>query len=248
MYVSVARRVDDIARRRESAPPRRAGVLVYAKDPVSRAGVTSQLARWPWHRHPGSEARTSGRGRRRRRRSESTTRCCGSSAPSGEGSQAQVVLVVTDIDRPRRHRGRRGRGHRTACGAARANGEQLASVVGKARRGEQALPATRRGRARVRHQGGRRRARALMGRPTGCPPVTSRSCASWPKGATPRRSPSVWPTRSQPSRTSSSASSISSRCATVPTPSPSPCGRGSSEGRPPAIPDGDRESVEQVVN
>ncbi|HEY2301891.1 MAG TPA: LuxR C-terminal-related transcriptional regulator [Acidimicrobiales bacterium] len=116
------------------------GVLVYAKDPVSRAGVTSQLAQWrgidildPRQGHLAEVAVVvSERVDPEVLRVIRTIR---------RGSRARVVLVVTDIDRP----AATAAAEAGATGLLRrstANGEQLASVVGKAHRGEPVLAAT----------------------------------------------------------------------------------------------------------
>jgi DNA-binding NarL/FixJ family response regulator len=114
--------------------PLSVGVLVYAKDPVSRAGVTSQLAGWrgidildPTQGHLAEVAVVVAEAV-----DEEVLRVI---RTIRKGSQAQVVLVVTDLD------------NASAATAAEAgavgilprrlaNGEQLASVVTKARRGE----------------------------------------------------------------------------------------------------------------
>jgi DNA-binding NarL/FixJ family response regulator len=113
--------------------PLAVGVLVYAKDPVSRAGVTSQLAGWrgidildPRQGHMAEVAVVVAEAV-----DEEVLRVI---RTIRKGSQAQVVLVVTDLD---------SAGGATAAEAGAvgilarraANGEQLASVVNKARRG-----------------------------------------------------------------------------------------------------------------
>ncbi len=90
------------------------GVLVYAKDPVSRAGVTSQLAQWrgidildPRQGHLAEVAVVVAE-----RVDHEVLRVI---RTIRRGSRARVVLVVTDVDRARGHRGRRGRGHRAVA-------------------------------------------------------------------------------------------------------------------------------------
>jgi DNA-binding NarL/FixJ family response regulator len=114
------------------------GVLVYAKDPVSRAGVTSQLAGWrdidlldPRQGHLAEVAVVVAE-----TIDEEVLRVI---RTIRRGSQAQVVLVVTDVD----ERAASAAAEAGAIGLLRrraANGDQLASVIGKARQGVLAMP------------------------------------------------------------------------------------------------------------
>jgi DNA-binding NarL/FixJ family response regulator len=115
------------------------GVLVYAKDPVSRAGVTSQLAGWPAidlldprQGHLAEVAVVVAE-----TVDEEVLRVI---RTIRRGSQAQVVLVVTDVE----ERATSSAAEAGAIGLLRrsaANGEQLASMVGKARQGVLVMPA-----------------------------------------------------------------------------------------------------------
>jgi DNA-binding NarL/FixJ family response regulator len=114
------------------------GVLVYAKDPISRAGVSSQLAGFrnvdildPRQGHLAEVAVVVAEAI-----DEEVLRVI---RTIRRGSGAQVVLVVTAVD---------GASVAVAAeagaigilGRGGANGERLASVIGKARNGEQVLP------------------------------------------------------------------------------------------------------------
>jgi len=109
------------------------GVLVYAKDPVSRAGVTSQLAGWsaidvldPRQGHLAEVAVVVAE-----TVDEEVLRVI---RTIRRGSRAQVVLVVTDVE----EQAASSAAEAGAIGLLRrsaANGEQLASMVGKARQG-----------------------------------------------------------------------------------------------------------------
>jgi DNA-binding NarL/FixJ family response regulator len=123
-----------VSSRQIGVSPLSVGVLVYAKDPVSRAGVTSQLAGWrgidildPRQGHLAEVAVVVAEAV-----DDEVLRVI---RTIRKGSQAQVVLVVTDLDRA-------GAATATEAGAVGivprrlASGEQLASVVAKARRGE----------------------------------------------------------------------------------------------------------------
>jgi DNA-binding NarL/FixJ family response regulator len=114
------------------------GVLVYAKDPISRAGVSSQLAGFrdvdildPRQGHLAEVAVVVAEAI-----DEEVLRVI---RTIRRGSRAQVVLVVTAID---------GASVAVAAeagaigilGRSAANGEHLATVIGKARQGEQVLP------------------------------------------------------------------------------------------------------------
>jgi DNA-binding NarL/FixJ family response regulator len=122
----------------EVGSPQATGVLVYAKDPVSRAGVASQLAGWrgidlldPRHGHLAEVAVVVAENV-----DEEVLRVI---RTIRRGSQAQVVLVVTDVD----ERSVLAAAEAGAIGLLRrrvASGEQLASVIGKARQGIRAMP------------------------------------------------------------------------------------------------------------
>jgi DNA-binding NarL/FixJ family response regulator len=114
------------------------GVLVYAKDPISRAGVSSQLAGFrnldildPRQGHLAAVAVVVAEAI-----DEEVLRVI---RTIRRGSRAQVVLVVTSVD---------GASVAVAAeagaigilGRGTANGEHLATVINKARHGEQALP------------------------------------------------------------------------------------------------------------
>jgi len=127
-----------LSRQVEVGSPTATAVLVYAKDPISRAGVTSQLAAGrgieildPRQGHLAEVAVVVAE-----TVDEEVLRVI---RTIRKGSQAQVVLVVTsvvdDAVAAAVDAGAVG-----ILGRGAANGEHLAAVVGKARRGEQVVP------------------------------------------------------------------------------------------------------------
>jgi DNA-binding NarL/FixJ family response regulator len=116
-----------------------AGVLVYAKDPISRAGVSSQLAGFravdildPRQGHMAEVAVVVAE-----TIDEEVLRVI---RTIRRGSRAQVVLVVTTIDEMSATAGADA-GAIGILSRGAANGELLASAIAKARQGEQVRPA-----------------------------------------------------------------------------------------------------------
>jgi DNA-binding NarL/FixJ family response regulator len=120
------------------ANPSVTGVLVYAKDPISRAGVSSQLAgaRWIEILDPRQGHRAQVAVMVAEAVDEEVLRVI----RTIRRSQAQVVLVVTAVDQAS-VAAAVDAGAVGILGRGAANCEHLASVVAKARRGEPVVPA-----------------------------------------------------------------------------------------------------------